>query len=200
VSATFEDLRVLKSAEEIADSIWKIVVQWDEFAKDVVGKQMARSADSIGANIAESFGRYNFGEKLQFLYYSRGSLFETKYWLNRTRLRGLMNPDEVQNYVNRLTDLARQLNTFVGSLKTVRADQGQETSVVREKQAEYLAINLDDIPDSLFSEDDLNFLNNQLLITNYSITRPKGVHYDPNLRPLSRPESRLFVLALLPTI
>jgi four helix bundle protein len=160
VSATFEDLRVLKSAEEIADSIWKIVVQWDEFAKDVVGKQMARSADSIGANIAESFGRYNFGEKLQFLYYSRGSLFETKYWLNRTRLRGLMNPDEVQNYVNRLTDLARQLNTFVGSLKTVRADQGQRTSVVHEKQAEYLAINLDDIPDSLFSEDDLNFLNN----------------------------------------
>jgi four helix bundle protein len=75
VSATFEDLRVLKSAEEIADSIWKRVVQWDDFAKDVVGKQMARSADSIGANIAESFGRYNFGEKLQFLYYSRGSLF-----------------------------------------------------------------------------------------------------------------------------
>ena len=160
MSATFEDLRILKSAEEIADSIWKIVVQWDEFAKDVVGKQMARSADSIGANIAESFGRYNFGEKLQFLYYSRGSLFETKYWLNRTRLRGLMNPNEVPNYVNRLTDLARQLNTFEGSLKTVRADQGQKTSVVREKQAEYLAINLDDIPDSPFSEDGLNFLNN----------------------------------------
>ena len=69
--------------------IWKRVVQWDEFAKDVVGKQMARSADFIGANIAESFGRFNFGEKLQFLYYSRGSIFETKYWLNRTQVRGL---------------------------------------------------------------------------------------------------------------
>ena len=68
MSATFEDLQVLKSAEEIADSIWKLVVQWNEFAKDVVGKQITRSADSIGANVAESFGRYNFGEKLQFLY------------------------------------------------------------------------------------------------------------------------------------
>ena len=58
MSTTFEDLRVLKTAEEIADAIWKQVVQWDEFAKDVVGKQMARAADSIGANIAESFGRY----------------------------------------------------------------------------------------------------------------------------------------------
>ena len=159
MSATFEDLRVLKSAEEIADSIWKIVVQWDDFAKEVVGKQIARSADSVGANIAESFGRFNFGEKLQFLYYSRGSIFETKYWLNRTRVRGLMKSDEVQGYVNRLTDLARQLNTFASSLKTVRAEQKSKTSTVREEQAEYLAVFPEEIPDPLFSEDDLNWLS-----------------------------------------
>jgi len=159
MSATFEDLRVLKSAEEIADSVWKIVVQWDEFAKDVVGKQMARSADSVGANIAESFGRFNFGEKLQFLYYSRGSIFETKYWLNRTRVRGLMQPDKMQEYVNRLTELARQLNTFASSLRTVRAEQKSKPSSVRESQAEYLTIGLEDISNPLFSEDELNWLN-----------------------------------------
>jgi four helix bundle protein len=159
VPATFEDLRVLKLAEEIADSVWKIVVQWDEFAKDVVGKQMARSADSVGANIAESFGRFNFGEKLQFLYYSRGSIFETKYWLNRTRVRGLMEPGEVQKYVDRLTELARQLNTFAGSLKIVRAEQKPKSSAVREEQAEYLIDDLDDISAPLFSEDELNWLS-----------------------------------------
>jgi len=158
MSATFENLRILQSAEEIADSVWKRVVEWEEFAKDVVGKQIARSADSVGANIAESFGRFNFGEKLQFLYYSRGSLFETKYWLNRTRVRGLMKPEEVQEYVTRLTDLARQLNTFASSLRTVRADQKSKPAV-RERQAEYLAINLDDLPDPLFNEADLNWLN-----------------------------------------
>ena len=158
MSATFEDLRVLKSAEEIADSIWKVVVQWDEFAKDVVGKQMARSADSIGANIAESFGRFNFGEKLQFLYYSRGSIFETKYWLNRTKIRGLMEQDIVENYVNRLTDLARQLNTFASSLKTVRAEHKTNTSNVREGQADYFANSMEDSSNLLFSEDDLNSL------------------------------------------
>jgi len=112
MSATVEDLQVLKAAEGIADSIWKRVTRWDEFARDVVGKQMARAADSIGANIAESFGRYNFGEKLQFLYYSRGSLFETKYWLNRTRERGLMKSSEIQEYVDGLTSLARQIERF----------------------------------------------------------------------------------------
>jgi four helix bundle protein len=158
MSATFEDLRVLKSAEEIADSVWKVVVRWDEFAKDVVGKQIARSADSVGANIAESFGRFNFGEKLQFLYYSRGSIFETKFWLNRTKTRGLMKPDEVEEYVKKLTDLARQLNTFASGLRTVRAEQKSKPSI-REERAEYLAITLDDLPDPLFNEADLHWLN-----------------------------------------
>ena len=159
MAATFEDLRVLKSAEEISDSVWKIVVQWDEFAKDVVGKQMTRSVDSIGANIAESYGRLNFGEKLQFLYYSRGSLFETKYWLNRTRVRGLMAADVVQEYVNQLTELARQLNTFATGLKTVRADQKAKPSSVREDQAEYLAVDPNSIPNPLFSDEELAWLS-----------------------------------------
>jgi len=152
-----EDLQVLKAAETIADSIWKRVALWDGFAKDVVGKQITRSADSIGANIAESFGRYNFGEKLQFLYYSRGSLFETKYWLNRTQTRGLMNSQEVQEYVEGLTALARQLNAFASGLKTVRKET--KKPAVRESAPEYITIISEEFPDPLFSEADLNFLN-----------------------------------------
>jgi four helix bundle protein len=158
VSASFEDLRVLKAAEEIADSVWKIVVQWDQFAKDVVGKQIARSADSVGANIAESFGRFNFGEKLQFLYYSRGSIFETKYWLNRTRVRGLMKPDEVQEYVNRLTDLARQLNTFASGLKRVRNQEARQSKTLRQMAAEYQIDAPENSSDTLFDDDDIAWL------------------------------------------
>ena len=160
MSATFEDLQVLKSAEAIADSIWKQVSQWDGFARDVVGKQITRSADSIGANIAESFGRYNFGEKLQFLYYSRGSLFETKYWLNRTNVRELMDSGDVQKYVVDLTSLARQLNTFASGLRTVRSEQTRKkTSAVREPAPEYVIVNPDDFSGVLFSDADLTWLN-----------------------------------------
>jgi four helix bundle protein len=148
--ATFDDLDVLKTAEAVADALWKQVVQWDEFAKDVVGKQLTRAADSIGANIAESFGRYSFGEKLQFLYYARGSLFETKYWLNRVRARGLMDVREASGYAENLTSLARQLNAFASGLKTVRAEQPAKKSV-REPAVEYQV----DVGQALFSESDL---------------------------------------------
>jgi hypothetical protein len=56
----FEDLEVYKLAEKLANEIWHIVRDWDYFAKDTIGKQIVRSADSISANIAEGRGRYNF--------------------------------------------------------------------------------------------------------------------------------------------
>jgi four helix bundle protein len=153
--ATFENLQILKSAEAAADSVWKNVSRWDEFAKDVVGKQLTRAVDSIGANIAESFGRYSFGEKLQFLYYARGSLFEAKYWLNRVRERGLMKPDEVNASIESLTQLARQLNTFASGLKTVRSEQPAKKSV-RESPPAY---GFGAETGLLFAEEDLRFLD-----------------------------------------
>lgn len=157
MSTSFEDLRVLKSAEEIADAVWRRVSNWEDFSKDVVGKQIARATDSIGANIAESFGRFNFGEKLQFLYYARGSLFETKYWLNRAKARELMPHESVQDYTTQLSHIARQLNAFAESLKTQRSDS--KTKTIRELAAEYQVDLPEDFPDtSLFDESDLQWL------------------------------------------
>ncbi len=159
MSATFETLHVLKLAEKIADSVWKRVVEWDEFAKDVVGKQLARAADSVGANIAESFGRFHFGEKLQFLYFARGSLFESKYWLNRVSARGLMPPDEIQGWVSQITSLARQLNAFANSLKNARTDEREKSRTLRELATEYITNAPDDFPEfQLFDDKELAWL------------------------------------------
>lgn len=159
MATELEDLRILKTTENIADSIWKQVVQWDQFAKDVVGKQITRAADSVGANIAESYGRFNYGEKLQFMYYSRGSLFETKYWLNRALVRELMRAEEVKSYGSQLSDVARQLNAFVASLKSQKKDNKPQTKSVRESTTEYL---IEDDPSPLFTDNEINQLEHSL--------------------------------------
>ncbi|MBI3241156.1 MAG: four helix bundle protein [Chloroflexi bacterium] len=155
---SFEDLKVLKSAEAIADSVYKSAEQWNEFARDVVGKQIARAADSVGANIAESFGRFHFGEKVQFLYYARGSVFETKYWLNRVAARNLMVSTESQKYASQLTDIARQLNLFIASLKGQRSGEITVAKTLRENPVEYASGLPDDFPNILFDESDLAWL------------------------------------------
>ena len=158
MATELEDLKILQNAEGIADAVWKRVIQWEEFAKDVVGKQMARATDSIGANIAESYGRFNYGEKLQFLYYSRGSLFEAKFWLNRSLARELMTADEVKAYAVRLSDVARQLNTFANSLKSQRKETKTQSKSVREPEAEYVVDNWLDDSTPLFTDLELDWL------------------------------------------
>ena len=158
MATELEDLRILKTAEGIADAVWKRVVAWDEFARDVVGKQMARAIDSIGANIAESYGRFNYGEKLQFLYYSCGSLFEAKYWFNRALARELMQVEEVKSYATRLSDVARQLNTFANSLKSQRKDNKAQTKSLREPNAEYLIEDLFDDSNPIFTDIEITWL------------------------------------------
>lgn len=154
--ADFDDLRILKTAEEIADAIWKAVARWDEFPRDTLGQQLARAADSIGANLAEAYGRRHSEEKLQFLYYARGSLFETKFWLNRAKARELMTPNSVQDFATRLTTLARQLNAFLKGLKDVRANDRKPT--MREPPADYRVDVTAAWPEALFADADLAWL------------------------------------------
>ena len=73
MSNRLEDLEIYQLAEAFANEIWFVVLEWDWFAKDTIGKQLVRSADSIGANIAEGFGGYHYKENKNFCYFSRGS-------------------------------------------------------------------------------------------------------------------------------
>ncbi len=76
-------MRVYKLSEYLADLIWDIVFDWEKFAKNTVGSQIVRSADSIGANIAEGNGRGTFNENKRFAKIARDSLNETIHWLRK---------------------------------------------------------------------------------------------------------------------
>jgi hypothetical protein len=64
--------------------------------------------------------------KVQFLYYARGSLFEAKFWLNRSLARKLSEDGVHKEYSDRLTHAARQINTFAGSLKSQKSMEGSK--------------------------------------------------------------------------
>jgi len=111
-----EDLRVYKIAEELADRVWFICIKWGVFARVTVGRQFVRAVDSIGANIAEGYGRYHYKENLVFLYYARGSLEETKFWLSRSYRRKLITEEEFKELDTTLEEFAPQLNAYINSI------------------------------------------------------------------------------------
>jgi four helix bundle protein len=111
-----DELRVYQLAMKIGESIWGIVDKWSFFHRDTVGKQMVRSADSIAANISEGFGRYHYKENKQFVYYSRGSLYETKTWVVKAHSRGLISDDLFTSLTQDLEALGVKLNNYLHSI------------------------------------------------------------------------------------
>jgi four helix bundle protein len=108
-----EDLRIFKLAEEMADRVWSIAIKWGYFERDTIGKQLVRAADSIGANIAEGYGRHHTNDNLRFLFIARGSLQETKVWLLRAYKRKLLKPEDYEQLITLANNLAPQLNAFI---------------------------------------------------------------------------------------
>jgi len=108
-----EDLEVYQLAESFSDEVWNIVITWDYFAKDTVGKQIARSADSISSNIAEGYGRFHYKENKNFCYFSRGSIIETKGWLKKSKNRNLISEEKATDLLNQLEIIHIKLNAYI---------------------------------------------------------------------------------------
>ena len=112
----FEELDVYRLSEKLANEIWYIVKEWDTFAKETIGKQIVRSADSICANIAEGRGRYNFQDNKRFIKIARGSLYETISWLRLAYSRKLLTSGQVEKLKIISDELSPKLNAYLSSI------------------------------------------------------------------------------------
>jgi len=116
----FENLHIYRLSERLAEQIWRIVLGWEYFAKNTVGIQIVKAADSVGANIAEGSGRGTEAELRRFLRVARGSLYETQHWLRRAYKRNLLTQKQVDELVPILRELTPKLNAYLGSIGSLR--------------------------------------------------------------------------------
>jgi four helix bundle protein len=116
----FVHLHIYKLSEKLADQIWRIVARWDFLAKNTVGIQIVKAADSIGANIAEGSGRGTDPELRRFLRVARGSLYETRHWLRRAYKRRLLTDKQVNDLVPIINELTPRLNAYLGAIGSLR--------------------------------------------------------------------------------
>ncbi len=101
---------------DFGEAMWSLVENWDYFAKDTVGKQLVRCADSIAANISEGHARFHFKENKQFCYYSRGSLQETQTFIEKASRRDLITPEQGRTHYKELETLKKRLNSYIKTI------------------------------------------------------------------------------------
>ena len=108
VPSNFNDLNAYRLATALAADVYAAVAPWPSFDRSTAGIQLVRSADAVGANIAESTGKWTNADKRRVLLIARGELLETEHWLNVARARRLPAPDHT-----RVAEIARALNGLV---------------------------------------------------------------------------------------
>ena len=111
-----EEFTVYQMAMEMGEEIWTIVIKWDYFAKDTIGKQFVRAMDSVAANLSEGVGRYHYKEAKNFSYYSRGSLYESKTWLTKAHNRNLIETEDYNRISAALETIGVKINNYINSI------------------------------------------------------------------------------------
>ena len=107
------DIKAYRIAFDLSNYVWDVVLKWDYFSRDTVGKQYVKAIDSISANIAEGFGRYHKKEKVHFYRYSFGSIKESMDWTLKLKKRNLFSEDNYNYIFAKLDELPKEVHSLI---------------------------------------------------------------------------------------
>ena len=113
----YENLEVFKEAHSLVLEIYKVTKEFPKEENYRIVDQMIRSAYSIPANIAEGNNRNTTKDYMKFLYTSRGSLNELKYFLLLSRDLKYISNEKFKTIKDSCDSVGKLLNGLINSLK-----------------------------------------------------------------------------------
>jgi four helix bundle protein len=117
VKFRFQDLKIWQLAIEIADELFDLADQLEDRKLYRFAEQLRASGMSMSNNIAEGSGSSSKKEFTQFLNVARRSTFENANTLILLHRRKLVSQEMLDQLLNRLDHLCRQITNFQSSLR-----------------------------------------------------------------------------------
>ncbi|OGL65688.1 hypothetical protein A3B21_03305 [Candidatus Uhrbacteria bacterium RIFCSPLOWO2_01_FULL_47_24] len=111
------DLEVYQLAREISRDVWVMYDRLDWHDKKITGDQWIRAIDSVGANLAEGFGRFHYLDKNKFNYNARGSLQEARHWTDILREHKKITDQECVMLISKLDKLNVKINNYISATR-----------------------------------------------------------------------------------
>ena len=116
---SYKELKVYQLAHDIGVAIHSFSLQLPRFELYETGSQLRRSSKSISANLVEGFGRRRYkAEFIRFLVFSHASCNETVEWLEYVRDCHPDVKEEAEKLLERMDELGRKLNRFIGAVES----------------------------------------------------------------------------------
>ncbi len=119
-----ENLEVYMLARELSSIGWDIYSNFDWQTKKINGDQFIESTDSVGANIAEGYGRFHYLDKIKFYYNARASLMESNnHWIELLDKRIKLDKANYKKFKELAQKLSIKLNNFISTTYKSKAEQ-----------------------------------------------------------------------------
>ncbi|MDZ7611958.1 MAG: four helix bundle protein [Candidatus Moranbacteria bacterium] len=112
----FYDLEIWKEANKLSVEVYTLTKAFPESEKFGITSQIRRAASSVGANIAEGFGRYHFKDKIKFYYNARGSTCETQNFIFLSQSLGYLEKENARKIFCKYDNLGKRINQFIKSV------------------------------------------------------------------------------------
>ena len=132
---SFKDLRVYQKAREVSRVVFQISKLFPKEEMYSLADQIRRAARSVGAQIAEAWGRRRYEKHfVSKLTDADAEQMETQHWVGEALDCGYLSPANATQLNSGLESIGRMLNSMMG-----KADSfcGSPDGLLREDATEY---------------------------------------------------------------
>ena len=114
----YKELIVWQKAHGLAlETIVAVKQVPQSYAADIMVKQLLRAVTSIGANIAEGYGRFTNKEYIRFLHIAYGSSNEVDHWLSLLADSKILPSETAQGLIKHNEEIIKILTSMIKKLQ-----------------------------------------------------------------------------------
>jgi four helix bundle protein len=110
----FTDLIVWQKAHAVALDIYRLSKSWPSEERYALTDQVRRSSRSVGANIAEAWGKRRYEASfVAKLVDADGEGHETEHWLINAEAHGYITAIQLADFRSRMSEVGKMLGSMI---------------------------------------------------------------------------------------
>jgi len=113
---SFKEIPLWINSVDLIERIYELTKTFPKEERFTLIEQIRRSSISVAGNIAESWGRYFYGDKVRILYIARGEIEEVRSYLAIAKKLRYLNQDDYIKIDDLYSNLLFELNKHKKSL------------------------------------------------------------------------------------
>lgn len=115
--AGWKELVIWQKSHQLVLKIYDLLTFFPKDEKFALCDQIKRASYSIPSNIVEGHSKNTNKDFLRYLYISRGSLEELRYFIFLAKELKYINTNQFDEIENHIIEVSKMLNSFIISIK-----------------------------------------------------------------------------------